>query len=200
MLTPAQMESEVRGLIQEALQEAAAAQDDEGEGGKKKDIDDHHDKKAHGQAHTRRLASALRHAEASLRTKIMQQTVSSEEERQEMLLEALRETLEPYQAALRTCLQTIYQADKRLTSKLKEGETQLTRMKQACERPVEVMEALRYAHRIRAVTSAPPGWQPGLRLDFIPPNPFMPGNECIAASHLRQHHLQVQRANRGMYI
>ncbi len=71
-------------------------------------------------------------------------------------------------------------------------------MERALARPTDMLDALRLAHRLRPGTSAPPHWQPGLAgLDFMAPNPFMPVNECIAASALRRHHLQVQRQNRG---
>lgn len=77
---------------------------------------------------------------------------------------------------------------------------QLARVEHALARTVNVLDALRLAHRLRPGGSAPPHWQPGLAgLDFLPPSPFMPVNECIAASQLRRHHLQVQRLNRGAW-
>lgn len=79
--------------------------------------------------------------------------------------------------------------------------SQLQRMDRALGRPTNMLDALRLAHRLRPGTAAPPHWQPGLAgLDFLPPSPFMPVNECIAASRLRRHSLEVQRQNRGAFL
>lgn len=78
---------------------------------------------------------------------------------------------------------------------------QLHKMDRALRRPTHMLDALRLAHRLRPGGGAPLHWQPGLAgLDFLPPTPYMPVNECIAASLLRRHHLGVQRANRGAWV
>lgn len=171
----------------------------------------------------RRFTAALLAAEPGLRAAVLQEQQYDEETR-EVLLEALRKASEPYQQAVRAYLRTIYEADTVLVTALKEAEEEVSatctggilrcvcikndsslshpqrgKMDQALAHPIDILDAVRYAHRMRPVASAPKGWQPGVRLDFVPPNPYMPVNECIAASRLRQHHLEVQRANRGMY-
>ena len=185
-MTPADLQARLQGLVRQALEAEETKMATDGD----------HD---HALASTRRLAAAVRHAETTLRAGILAQQYddpAQDEQAKDALLAALRGALEPFQSSLRACLRAVYEADAALSQTLQHGTTELARMEQARDRPVEVLEALRFAHRMRPVTSAPPGWQPGVTLGFLPPNPFMPVNECIAASQLRTHHLQVLKANR----
>jgi len=171
----------------------------------------------------RRLATALHKAEAHLRTTILQQqqqqqqqqhqpqppTISSTstnqdnndeadaEETQAKLLAALHRALLPYQTSLRHALSSIYHADSLLSLSLKHAQSQLASSSHAQQRPINILEALRLAHRFRVVSSAPPGWEGGGReggmFDFLPPHPYMPGNECLVASLLRKEHVENEK-------
>jgi hypothetical protein len=83
----------------------------------------HKDVEEEGQAETaRRLAASVLRAEEGLRQSLLQ--VGGEEEREEVL-EGLRRAAEPYQAAVRSYLRSIYEADRSLTATLKEAQEQV---------------------------------------------------------------------------
>jgi len=75
---------------------------------------------------------------------------------------------------------------------------QLMRMDEAIKTPVSVVECLRYAHTIRTMTSAPHDWNPSMeQFRILPPRPYMPINERIAASDIMRLHLDHQAKLRG---
>lgn len=80
-------------------------------------------------AEAQRLAAAVLRAEEDLRQLLLLRESGGQEEEKEgreEVLEGLRRAAEPYQAAVRSYLRGVYEADRSLTAVLKEAKGQVS--------------------------------------------------------------------------